>query len=193
MSGFEVSIVRFMHLLAWLVCVPLYAADERIDAHANKFSSYEIGEEWKETLASLPGVLTDETFIEIDEDLLNGTTRVHIAAASINIGADGVVRFVVQLSTPAGSRNTLFEGIRCETLEYRTIAYAGANKQFRELARSRWKKVTAGGRPYHRALAEFFLCADEGWPQPLENIHQLLNDQTKAVVWNKNSAESWLP
>ena len=102
---------------------------------------------------------------------------------------DGVVRYVVQISGSGGARNVLFEGIRCATWQYRTIAYAGLGKKFRQLARSRWKKITYTDRSYRRVLAEFFLCADGGWPLKFAEIQKRLNNQARSVSWSKQTAE----
>ncbi|SAL74391.1 lipoprotein [Caballeronia peredens] len=41
---------------------------------------------------------------------------------SLTVGNDGVVRYVVVVTSPAGARNVNYEGIRCDTYEWRRYA-----------------------------------------------------------------------
>ena len=150
----------------------------------------ETDEVWKEGAATLPAVPTADGLIEVDENLLDGPNRVQIVGSSIDIGSDGVVRYVVQISSPEWCpQRYCSRASRCSGWQYRTIAYAGLGKKFRQLSRSRWKKITYAGQSYRRVLAEFFLCADDGWPLKITEIHTRLNNQAKSVAWSKRSVE----
>ena len=190
MSDSKAFVIRSLLLFACVFCMPAFGANvaEQVDSKRDQ-TVIETDEVWKEGAATLPAVPTADGLIEVDENLLDGPNRVQIVGSSIDIGSDGVVRYVVQISSPSGARNVLFEGIRCSGWQYRTIAYAGLGKKFRQLSRSRWKKITYAGQSYRRVLAEFFLCADDGWPLKIAEIHTRLNNQAKSVAWSKRSVE----
>jgi hypothetical protein len=42
--------------------------------------------------------------------------------SSLTVGKDGVVRYVIVVTSPAGARNVNYEGIRCDTYEWRRYA-----------------------------------------------------------------------
>ena len=45
-----------------------------------------------------------------------------IDKTSISVGTDGVVRYTVVVTSPAGARNVNYEGIRCDNYEWRLYA-----------------------------------------------------------------------
>jgi outer membrane murein-binding lipoprotein Lpp len=58
---------------------------------------------------------------------VSGNTALTYAvdSKSLTVGDDGVVRFTVVITSPTGARNVIYEGIRCDTYEWRQ--YAGLN------------------------------------------------------------------
>lgn len=74
-----------------------------------------------ETLPSLP---LASNLIPFD---VSGNTPLTFAvdAKSLSVGDDGVVRYTVVVTSPSGAHNVNYEGIRCDTYEWRQ--YAGLN------------------------------------------------------------------
>jgi hypothetical protein len=48
--------------------------------------------------------------------------RFFVDAASLSVGSDGIVRYVLVARSPSGLENVSFEGMRCETNEVRIYA-----------------------------------------------------------------------
>jgi hypothetical protein len=82
---------------------------------------------------------------------------------SLSVGTDGVVRYTVVVTSPSGARNVNYEGIRCDTYEWRL--YAGLNADH-----DGWDRTVENGfsriengdlNAYHAALYQDYLCANK--------------------------------
>ncbi|NYH13968.1 hypothetical protein GGD41_001196 [Paraburkholderia bryophila] len=64
---------------------------------------------------------------------VSGNTPLQFAVDknSLTVGTDGVVRLTVVVTSPSGARNVIYEGIRCDTYEWRQ--YAGPERGSRRL------------------------------------------------------------
>ena len=122
---------------------------------------YEEDEPWQEQqLKELPPFPADDGLMEVPFEHPGARFRFFIDPASLSIGEDGVVRYTLVLeSARTGNRNVMYEGMRCATREYKTIAYGTRGDKFRPLARPRWLSIDSGrSNWYRRDLWEFFLC-----------------------------------
>jgi len=102
--------------------------------------------------------------------------RYAVDAASLSIGEnDGVRRYTVVITSTSGVRNLRYEGIRCESGEYKTYAYALGNGGFRAHSTSRWQNITkVGGDRYRYVLYDEFYCRDLNTITTLADILQTL-------------------
>ena len=97
-------------------------------------------------------------------DVSNNTPlKFAIDPASVSVGNDGVVRYTVVITTPGGGRNVNYEGIRCDTYEWRL--YAGLNADHdgwdRTVAND-WERIQKGTlNAYHSALFTDYFCMDK--------------------------------
>jgi hypothetical protein len=92
-------------------------------------------------------------------------TPLHFAidSKSLTVGSDGIVRYTVVVTSPSGARNVNYEGIRCETYEWRL--YAGLNADHdgwdRTVAND-WQRIENGElNAYHAALYQDYFCANK--------------------------------
>lgn len=70
--------------------------------------------------------------------------------ASVSISkTDGIVRYVVVATSPAGAKNVMYEGLRCKTGEVRTYARAKPDGTWAPAANSEWKSVYDISLPRH--------------------------------------------
>ena len=70
--------------------------------------------------------------------------------ASFSISkTDGIVRYVVVATTPAGAKNVIYEGLRCSTGEVRTYARAKSDGTWVPVANSEWKSAYDISLPRH--------------------------------------------
>ena len=77
--------------------------------------------DWKEVEAPPPPALRTQNLVPIDMPP-GGSLRFAEDPASVSVGADGVVRYVVVASSPTGAVNAMYEGVRCSTAEVKVYA-----------------------------------------------------------------------
>ncbi|WP_068803564.1 CNP1-like family protein [Thauera phenolivorans] len=98
--------------------------------------------------------------------------RHFIDEASLSVGADRVVRYVLVVRTPGGAENVTFEGIRCTTGERRIYAGGRSDGSWTRMKNSAWQPISHNG--YNRAraaLAVDFFC--DGPVPPRDREHAL--------------------
>ena len=86
-----------------------------------------------------------------------------VDAKSLAVGTDGVVRYAVVITVSAGARNVNYEGIRCDTYEWRQ--YAGLNSEhdgWDRTVENDWRRIENGElNAYHSALYQDYFCANK--------------------------------
>ena len=150
---------------------------------------YQEDEAWQEQkLKELPPYPDPGRLLEIQFQHPGSRFRYFIDPDSLSIGDDGVVRYTLVLeSVRSGSRNVMYEGMRCPTREYKTLAYGTRKGVFRPLGRPRWLSID-GGRSnwFRRDLWEFYLCrSNEEAAQP--DAEGILN----AIRYFRGSGQSF--
>ncbi|HEY5898169.1 MAG TPA: CNP1-like family protein [Burkholderiales bacterium] len=92
--------------------------------------------------------------------------RYFVDSATLAVGKDGVVRYVLVARSPEGVENVTYEGLRCESAEQRVYALGHRDRTWSP-ARGDWRRIV---QPRHVALAREYFCpqnepirtADEG-------------------------------
>jgi hypothetical protein len=93
----------------------------------------------------------------------NTPLQFFLDSKSVSVGSDGVVRYTVVITSPSGARNVNYEGIRCDTYEWRL--YAGLDADH-----SGWDRTVANDfsriengalNAYHAALYQDYFCANK--------------------------------
>jgi len=94
--------------------------------------------DWKEAEAPAPPALRTSGLVPLD---MPGTAlRYGIDPDSVSLGADGIVRYVVVAVGAGGAVNGIYEGLRCNTGEYRVYArHAGG--AWSPSAAGAWRKL----------------------------------------------------
>lgn len=125
--------------------------------------------DWKEAEAPPPPALHLDKLIPIE--IPGATLRYGVDPASVSLGADGVVRYVVVARSSTGAVNAMYEGIRCNTAEVKV--YARHNPD------SGWSRNTSGEwgplhetRPFRHslAIARTGACMGHGANRSAEHI-----------------------
>ena len=94
---------------------------------------------------------------------------------SILIGADGVTRYIVVLSSPSGSVQTQYEGIRCDSFQWRLYGTL-ENDAWRENPLSTWRNIQSNvPNRYQAALAQGAFCNFSSQEKNIKKIIQSLN------------------
>jgi hypothetical protein len=119
--------------------------------------------EWKEDkVDTLPALPQAQDLLPFDVSQ-NTPLQFAVDAKSLSVGADGVVRYTVVITSPSGAHNVNYEGIRCDTYEWRL--YAGLNADHdgwdRTVANG-WTRIENGElNAYRAALYQDYFCANK--------------------------------
>ena len=91
----------------------------------------------------------------------SGSHRYFVDASTLDVGADGVVRYTLVVRTAGGASNASFEGIRCKTHQKRIYALGHPQRKWIEARRSVWEPIQTGRANEHQSVlyAEYF-CPD---------------------------------
>ncbi|MGZ5271075.1 MAG: CNP1-like family protein [Ramlibacter sp.] len=103
--------------------------------------------DWQEADAPRPPPLRTQGLVPID--MGPGTDlRWGVDPASIRIGADRVVRYVVVAIGQGGAVNGIYEGVRCDTAEVRVYARHARDGDWVP-ARAEWKPLQGSAATLH--------------------------------------------
>jgi hypothetical protein len=114
---------------------------------------YEV-RQWQEIELLLPAAPKQEAMQPFYVSAAS-SNRFSVDRSSLNIGSDGVVRYVLQVDTPGGARNITFEGMRCETRERRIYASGRLDGRWSKARNSAWERIR--DIPPNRQHAALFL------------------------------------
>ena len=94
---------------------------------------------------------------------------------SILIGADGVTRYIVVLTAPSGSVQAQYEGIRCDSFQWRLYGTL-ENGAWRENPLSTWRNIQSNvPNRYQAALAQGAFCNFDNQEKNIKTILKSLN------------------
>ena len=110
-------------------------------------------------------------------DVSNDTPlKFAIDPASLTVGTDGVVRYTIVITSPTGARNVNYEGIRCDTYEWRLYASLDADHNgWDQTVANDWSRIENGTlNAYHATLYQDYFCANKlpvaKAPKIIENL-----------------------
>ena len=112
---------------------------------------------WHEESITLPPYPKRGNLIEFDPGFATNF-RFFVDSASLSVGTDGVVRYVLLARSPQGAENMSFEGLRCSNGEYRIYATGGGDRSWVRNRDARWRSGGQRAGSWHRVLANDFFC-----------------------------------
>lgn len=112
---------------------------------------------WIEQDLRLPSFPKPENLVRVPLESMK-SFEVAVDATSIDIGQDGVIRYVMVARSRSGGENISFEGIRCETRERRSYAIGKADRTWGMVRASVWTGYAANLRSHHNELAREYFC-----------------------------------
>ena len=127
--------------------------------------------DWKENEAPPPPALRTQGLIPIE---VAGTSlRFGVDPASIAVGSDGVVRYVVVASSTSGTVNGIYEGLKCNTGEAKVYARHNPDTGWVAAGKSEWRDVhTIPNTRYSLAIAKSGACKEHAPNGTREQIVQ---------------------
>jgi hypothetical protein len=115
---------------------------------------------WEEIAAQLPAYPKDENLVSFNVSSATGN-KFMVDTASLSVGKDGVVRYTVVIESPRGARTVNYEGMRCDTGEYKIYGFGQADGSWTENKRASWEPFKQRSLlSYHKALSEDYFCPD---------------------------------
>lgn len=152
-------------LVAMLVSATVFADFEE---------DYE-SKQWQEIEIQLPAAPKQETLLPFYVSAAT-ENRFFIDGATLTVGSDGVVRYVLLVLTPQGARNVTYEGMRCETRERRIYASGRLDGSWSKARKNEWVRIQdAYANRQHAALFLEYFC-------PIGNIVQDAAEARNALI-----------
>ena len=126
----------------------------------------------------LPGLPSSDDLVMLDAPGGKLGYEYLLDRKSVNRGSDDVMRYTVVIRSPTGTENVFFEGIRCETDQVRTYAYASSGGTFVPV-NSDWGPIAArGARGYQDYLLERVVCDPRtGFAWDADKVEEALSAQ----------------
>lgn len=131
--------------------------------------------DWTEAEVPPPPVFQTSKLVSVDVDAF-GSLRYGVDPATLGIGRDGVVRYVVVVQSPSGAMTAMYEGLRCGTAEYKL--YARFNDgHWTPVASREWRSVFESSRVKHPlAIARQGGCDGKAPPSSVREMRRQLEN-----------------
>lgn len=121
-------------------------------------SGFDNEKPWLELQTQLPSYPLNKNLLEFEASSVNAN-KFFIDAKSVNIGADGVVRYTLVIKTAGGAVNITYEGIRCDKRMVKRYAYAGADGVWVKARDPSWSDIVLKEyNRHHQVLYDDFFC-----------------------------------
>lgn len=113
---------------------------------------------WKELEVQLPNAPKPENLLPFYVSAAT-ENKFFVDGATLTVGSDGVVRYVLLVQSPQGGRNVTFEGMRCETRERRMYASGRLDGTWSKARKNEWDKIQdVSTNRHHAALFLEYFC-----------------------------------
>lgn len=117
--------------------------------------------DWREVEAPPAPAFSVDGLIALDAP--RSGLRYGVAPASVTIGSDGIVRYVVVATGASGAVNAMYEGIRCNTGEYKVYARHNPGSGWVIARNPQWLPMQSAQMPRHAlAIARNGACVGHG-------------------------------
>jgi hypothetical protein len=155
--------------LAAFFCAPPAFAQSQFEEDFD-----DAGKTWQEIAVQLPAAPGAENLIPFYVSP-TATQNFSIDGKSLSIGKDGVIRYTMVATSPAGAKNISYEGIRCETFEKKSYAFARADGTWARSRKDQWEPIVRNAaNRQHGVLALDYFCESKAISGNRETILQRL-------------------
>ena len=129
--------------------------------------------DWQEVDAPPPPALHTQGLVPV-EVLRSGTMHFGVDPASVSVGADRVVRYVVVATSSSGTVNGIYEGIRCDTGEVKVYARHNPDSGWVRTRDPQWQNIfTQSNTSHSLAIARSGACMENA---PNTSAAQIVQD-----------------
>lgn len=115
-------------------------------------------EKWRESDVPVPGYPVDDDLVNVPLSAAD-TFRFYIDRKSLSRAEDRVVRLTAVIQSPRGARSIFYDGIRCDTREYKTYAVGSSESRWRPNRDAQWQFIDARGlHGFRYQLYKYYVC-----------------------------------
>lgn len=137
----------------------------------------DIDPDWKELQTPPPPAFNVDRLVAFDMGP-GSQLEFGIDPATLAIGSDGIVRYVVVARSRSGAVNAMYEGLRCTTGEVRTYARHNPGAGWYRVDGSEWKSLWSGAATRHALMfARQGGCMGRAAPHSVQDIVRDLRQQ----------------
>ncbi|MBP6108777.1 MAG: CNP1-like family protein [Rhodocyclaceae bacterium] len=123
---------------------------------------FEADKPWQEAATDLPAAPTPANLREIYVSAV-ATNNYFVDEATLTVGNDRVVRYVLVVEASGGARNVSFEGMHCDSGKWKLYATGRADGTWTRARVSEWRDIE--NKPvnrHHAALSRDYFCPNGG-------------------------------
>ena len=151
----------FALALPLMLSVAVYADDNDDvmgDGLGTPFGSV-LRRSWQESAVSLPARPQPDRLMPF-KVFETPDYKYYLDSQSLNVsGGDNVVRYTVVVEPPSGIKNVFYEGIRCDTQEYKMYASALWGADLSPITEPQWSAVSQKSSSVYRYdLFKYYFC-----------------------------------
>lgn len=137
----------------------------------------DVDPDWKEADAPPPPAFDLKRLVPFDV-APGSQLSFGVDPASISIGSDGIVRYVVVARSRTGTVNAMYEGLRCTTGEVRTYARHNPDSGWSRVEGGLWRSLWDNQPSRHSLMfARQGGCAGRAPPRNVQEIVRDLRNQ----------------
>lgn len=167
----------FSHLLLSLALFaavyPIHADRYGMEKEYFDFDESQV-EKWKESAVNLPSYPKDADLLPIPPETAD-TAKAFIDRRSISRGTDRVARFTLVIESPSRARSVFYEGLRCETREYKTYAIGTLEGSLQPSKEAVWRKIPKpSSNAFRHQLFHRYICDENSSARTPEDVVRLL-------------------
>ena len=136
---------------------------------------------WREFSAEIPPLPDPGEFLPLKLDSLPQGMAAHLHISTLSVGErDAIVRYWVLLTGQGGGFNATFEGVRCNTGEFKVYAYGYPKRQqkVKTVPDPKWRAIKADRYDFRGELTRDYLCAGTS-PRKLAQIELEVRDTSR--------------
>lgn len=149
-----------------LVLVFAGCAGGRYEAPASRYEvdtgggTFEPDKQWREGEVRIPAY---PDIRDLQEFSIKGQTdnRFFVDSKSLSVDPDGVIRFALIVRSNTGAENIAYEGIRCETREWKPYAFGRSDRTWSAARDPQWQRIVwRSTNAFRFVLYRDYFCPD---------------------------------
>ena len=128
--------------------------------------------EWQEEKEiKIPPYPDDDDLLQFEVDGDSSNFEYYIDTKSLSVGKDdNVARYTLVVESQMGTRNVFYEGIRCNTEEYKLYAFGASKGGMKRVREPHWQPILNDMRMQYRVdLLNYYVCRSS-FPRPPEDV-----------------------